>query len=238
MSVLLGLDTETTGIDVAVDKPVQIGMVVASPGGLPRVVMNTRSDPCRPIDPGASRVHGIFDKDVKNMPDYRIAAWNCKLMAAALRPDYLVTFNGKLFDVPLLNNSLGEEVFPGLKHIDVLDVAYRYFPGSQQHKLGYLYSEFMAKSLEGAHDAMNDIIGMLELLETMRVKIGMSIEDLATDMETPKPYSIMPISKNHKGKLLSEVPVSFAKWLLDQNVGKEMRPDLRLSMELVVAGKV
>lgn len=236
MSTLLGLDTETTGIDTSKDKTVQIGMVLAPFGGFPRIVMNTRTNPCQPIDAGASKVHGVYDKDVVSMPDYRIAAWNCQMMAKALNPDYLVTFNGNLFDIPLLNNALGEEVFPGIKHIDVLDIAYRYFPGMEQHRLGFLYQEFTGEQLIGAHDAMADIIGMLKLLSVLQEKIGRPLEEIEVAMRTPQPFQVMPISKQHKGKPLSEVPVSFAKWLLAQNAGKPMRPDLRLSMEMVVAG--
>ena len=230
--LIFAFDLETTSVKPETTTPVQI-CLMSEYQGVRRVLMNTLVRPGEPIQPGAQAVHGISDEMTKSAPDYAMVAWTAHLLGQEMEAQFLLSYNGKLFDQPILDRCLGAPVFPGVTHIDMLDVAYRFFPDLPSHKLGAVYAEFMREPLDNAHNACADVNATLDLLRAMRVKIGMTIEQLAEDMETPKPYPIFPFGK-HKGKLLQDVDKGWAIWAL-KSFGT-MRPDLELSLRMVVDG--
>ena len=105
---LLALDIETTGVDATKTNPVQISMIAVYPGeaGVTqhrRILMNTLCDPGESIPKDATAVHGITDKDVQGKPDAAIACWQAEHIASLAHPNVLVTYNGRLFDVPIIS---------------------------------------------------------------------------------------------------------------------------------------
>lgn len=226
-----GFDLETTSANSATCYPVQIALVLDTGEPVKRVLMNTLVRPGELIDPEAAAIHHITDEMVFGAPDYAMVAWQVGLLTETLKPDFVVGFNSKYFDALILDRCLGCSVFGDTQHIDVLDVAYRFFPTLPGHKLGMLYEHFMGFPLTGAHDASVDVIGTLDLLKAMRVQIGMTMEQLYTDMLTPRPYSIMPIGK-HKGKELSQVDPGWARWMKNNATG--MRPDLQVTVDYLL----
>ena len=231
---LLALDIETTGVDVDTALPVQVSMVISNQEHR-RIIMNTLCNPGVPIPKDASAVHNIYDEDVIVKPDAEMVCWQAEHLASLAKPDVLVTYNGKLFDVPIISKLSKGAYLSSLPHIDVLDVAYRYLPTLENHKLGTIYKHVIGREARNAHDALADVHYTLDIMDGLRKQLKISVSQLLEEMSTPKPYTIMPISK-HKGKLLADVPISFAKWLLEQNKDKPMREDLRLSMELLANG--
>lgn len=223
-------DLETTGTDPKTDRPVQICIVYCC-DNVNRVLVNSLVDPCMPIDPEAAAVHGISDYAVVGAPDFAMTAWTASLLAETLSPKYLIGFNSTSFDGPMLDNCLGSPVFPNQLHIDVLNVAMRFFPEAPSHKLGALYEQFMGEPLKSAHNASADVFGTLYLLRVLLTHVGMSLEEVEMDMRTPRPYDVMPIGKN-KGKLISEVPVSWAKWM--RSNATNMRPDLQATVDHIL----
>lgn len=230
--LIFAFDLETTSVKPETTTPAQI-CLMSEYQGVRRVLMNTLVRPGEPIQPGAQEVHGISDEMTKSAPDYVMAAWIAYLLGQEMEPQFVVTYNGKLFDQPILDRCLGDAVFPGATHIDMLDVAYRFFPDLPSHKLGAVYTEFMKEPLNNAHNACADVNATLDLLRAMRVKIGMTIEQLAEDMETPKPYSVFPLGV-HRGKLIHEIPQGYGIWAL--NTFSNPRPDLKLTLEIIASG--
>jgi DNA polymerase III epsilon subunit-like protein len=237
---LIGFDLESTGISVTKDKPVQACLVLRQPG-VNRVLMNTLVNPCMPIHPEATKVHHISDHHVRSMPDYAMVAWQIKLLVESLGPVTLVTFNGNSFDVPMINNCLGEPVFK-VGHIDVLRFARHHFPEVRGNRskggktLGELYEIFCGRPLEGAHDAAADVIGTLDVLEAMRKKSAMTVERLVEEQAKAKPYAVMPIGK-HAGQLISDVPRSWAQWMVN-NARENASPldcDLQATVDAILA---
>jgi len=223
------LDLETTSVAVAETTPVQICLMYGDSGGR-RILMNTLVRPHEWISEEVTKIHGITNDMVRNAPDYSMVAWTAHLLHNVFQPEYLVTFNGQTFDQPILDRCLGAPVFPGTRHIDVLSVAYRYLPGLPSYKLGALYQELLGWPLENAHDASADVTATLDLLKAIRVRIGMTMDQLATDMLTPKPYALMPFGK-HSGSLLEDVPASYGRWCLENF--DSIRPDLRVTLERI-----
>lgn len=67
----IALDLETTGLDVANDRIVQIGgVVMRGPIVLSAPRINTRVDPGLPMPPASTRIHGITDADVADAPRF------------------------------------------------------------------------------------------------------------------------------------------------------------------------
>ena len=223
------LDLETTSVKVAETTPVQICLMSEDKQGR-RTLMNTLVRPGEWIPDDVIKIHGITNDMVRNAPDYAAVAWTAHLLHNSFQPEYLVTFNGETFDEPILDRCMGGKVFPGARHIDVLSVAYRYLPGLPSYKLGALYQELLGWPLENAHDASADVNATLDLLKAMRVRIGMTMNHLASEMETPKKYAVFPFGK-HKGKLIEEVPQSYGQWAL--NSFTSIRPDLLVTLKAI-----
>lgn len=232
----LVFDLETTGVDKAVCRPVQVGLAstIGATGEGLRTLVNTLCNPAMPIEEGASKVHGITDEKVRSAPDYVAVLWQLSLISKALNPEYIVTYNGSSFDLPIVNR-LMEGVFGQAKGIDVLDVAYRYFPEvkgpSGRKTLSDLYQVFLGRPLAGAHDAMADIYGTWEVLEAMRKKIGKTMPQLAQELQTAKPYPVIPIGK-YTGTLIDNVPRSWAQFMSRSG---DLRPDLQATVDHIMA---
>lgn len=83
-SPLACLDTETTGLGPDA-RVVEVAVVHMDWHSLPRVVFSARVNPGRPIEPGASAVHGITDADVADAPAF-----------AAIFPELLQAIEGRV----------------------------------------------------------------------------------------------------------------------------------------------
>lgn len=236
---ILAFDTETTGVTIEKDRPLQIALVQHGP--TPRILFNSYCNPLMEVEKEAVEVHKITPDKYQFAPDFVAASWlAAEAVSKVKHPEnnIVVTYNGTVFDLPLIEKCLGYDMFVDYWKLDLFSVAMRYFPNENSFKLPNLYQSMLGKEAPSAHDAASDCINLLQLLDKMCIKLGKTPLSLAQDMETARPLTIMPFSKNHKGKLMSEVPKGFAKWLLDQNIGKIMHPDLRLSMEMIVSGEI
>ena len=63
------LDAETTGVDPATDRIVELAILRAEPGKK-STLFHKRLNPQRPIPQEATAIHGITDKDVANSPTF------------------------------------------------------------------------------------------------------------------------------------------------------------------------
>jgi DNA polymerase-3 subunit epsilon len=92
------IDLETTGIDPARDRIIDLALVVVHPNGRSNEWV-IRVDPGVPIPLDASRVHGIVDQDVRGCPPFAAYA---QTLAVLLAGCDLAGFNLLRFDLPLL----------------------------------------------------------------------------------------------------------------------------------------
>lgn len=233
-------DFETTGVNPKKDRPIQIGMAKGMTN--PVTVMNELVNPQMEIEPGASAVHGITNKDLIGKPDFYHAL--CR-MAEILHADVvqkgdgsvvvpiLSGFNINRFDTPMADACLGTKYFSEYPRIDVLEVIYRCYPSLPSKKQVDLYEQFFGVPLTGAHGAIEDCYASAAILNYVLQIAGGTLGELVEDLRIPRAYPIMPIGK-HKGKRLEDVPKSWAKWML-QNA-KDMSPDLKLTVETIYRG--
>ena len=158
---LIFFDLETTGTSISSDRIVEISVVKVFPDGRKQVTTR-RVNPQMPIPPGASEVHGIYDKDIENEPAFELIAMNLFNYFADCD---LAGYNIIKFDIPLLiaefqrsNLTFSTE---NRRVIDVFNIFCKKFP----RNLTAAYDFFCGKTLENAHSAEADTLATLEILE-------------------------------------------------------------------------
>lgn len=154
-------DLETTGINVAKDKIVEICVLKVNPDGS-KESKTWLVNPGIPIPKEASDVHGITDEDVKNSPSFREIA--PKIMEMISGND-LGGFNSNRFDVPLLAEEfLRAELDFDLSKIRLVD-AQTIYHKKEPRNLSAAYKFYCGKNLENAHSAEADVMATFEVLD-------------------------------------------------------------------------
>jgi DNA polymerase-3 subunit epsilon len=154
-------DLETTGVDVATDRIVEICLIRLEPNGN-RQSMTLRLNPERHIPEESSSVHGIYDADVKDCPTFREKATELKNIFDGCD---LAGFNSNRFDIPLLAE---EFIRAGVvidlntpRRVDVQNIYHKL----ERRTLVAAYKFYCNKDLENAHSALADTEATLEVLE-------------------------------------------------------------------------
>jgi DNA polymerase-3 subunit epsilon len=155
------LDLETTGINVASDRIVELAFLKIHPDGK-EDEKQLRINPEMPIPENASKIHGIYDDDVKDCPTFKEVA---KTLAHFLEGCDLAGFNSNRFDIPLLAEEfLRAGVDVDLKRHKFIDVQ-AIFHKMEKRTLGAAYKLYCNKSLEDAHSAMVDTKATYEVFK-------------------------------------------------------------------------
>ena len=90
-------DLETTGVNVASDRIVEIAILKAMPDGA-ELIKTLRINPEMPIPLESSLIHGIYDEDIKDAPTFRTAAAE---LAEFIGDADLAGYNSNRFDIPV-----------------------------------------------------------------------------------------------------------------------------------------
>ncbi|MBR4844187.1 MAG: 3'-5' exonuclease [Alistipes sp.] len=175
---IIFFDLETTGVDTANDRIVEISMVKVDVDGT-KSVKTRRINPEMHIPEVATAVHGISDEDVKDEPTFRQIA---KSLAAFIEGCDFGGFNSNRFDLPVLVEEFmraGVDVdFSRRKFVDVQTIFHR----KEQRTLVAAYKFYCDKDLENAHSAEADTMATYEVLEAQIERygdIGSTVEELA-----------------------------------------------------------
>lgn len=160
-------DLETTGVNVASDRIVEIAILKVYPDrrmerrpdpgqGKERFLIN----PEMPIPPEATLVHGISDRDVVDAPTFAEVA--PKLFKFLFDAD-LAGFNSNKFDVPILAEEfLRAGIDFSIENRNLIDVQNLYHLMEQRTlKAGYKF--YCGKDLVDAHQAMADVDATYEI---------------------------------------------------------------------------
>jgi len=154
-------DLETTGINQATDRIVEIALVKLMPDQK-RETWVRRLNPGRPIPAEATAIHGISDADVKDAPEFKHIA---KDLQVWLRGCDFGGYNSARFDLPLLVEEFlraGVAVdFANSKMVDVQKIFFK----MEQRTLSAAYKFYCGKTIENAHSAEADINATIEVLE-------------------------------------------------------------------------
>lgn len=152
-------DLETTGVNVASDRIVEISILKILPDGS-KEVKTKRINPTIPIPNQSSEIHGIYDKDIVNEPTFKSIA---KSLADFLKDCDLAGYNSNKFDIPILvEEFLRAEVDFDLKGRHFVDVQ-NIFHQMEQRTLKAAYRFYCKKEIINAHSAEADIEATYEV---------------------------------------------------------------------------
>jgi DNA polymerase III subunit epsilon len=174
-------DLETTGVNIATDRIVEISILKVFPNG------NKESktwlvNPEVEIPQGAADVHGITNEKVVTEPTFKELAGKISEMIAGCD---LAGFNSNRFDIPLLAEELMRAGIDfdmqDRKAIDVQVI----FHKKEQRTLGAGYQFYCGKELEGAHGAEADTNATYEILLAQVDKY----DDIGNSVDTLSEYS-------------------------------------------------
>lgn len=155
------LDLETTGIDIATDRIVEIALLKIHLDNSEEEI-TLRVNPEMPISAEATRVHGITNDDVANEPVFKEVAKN---LAKFIEGCDLAGFNSNRFDIPLLAEEfLRADVDIDLKKRKFIDVQ-AIFHKMEKRTLAAAYLFYCNKTLTDAHNAMADTKATYEVLK-------------------------------------------------------------------------
>jgi len=208
-------DLETTGVNVASDRIVEISILRAMPDGT-EDVKTMRINPGIPIPLESSLIHGIYDEDIKHAPTFKQAG---EELARFLDDCDLAGYNSNRFDIPVLMEEFlraGIDFDIDNRHfVDVQNV----FHQMEQRTLKAAYQFYCGKNIENAHSAEADIKATYEVLKAQIVKY----ENM--DWEDKKGVISKPVQNNidalHKFTNLNK-PVDFAARMVYNEDGVEV----------------
>jgi DNA polymerase-3 subunit epsilon len=171
------IDLETTGINLATDRIVEIAIVKILPDGK-RSAKRKLINPQIPIPKQASDLHGITDEMVKDAPTFKQAAHELKQILDACD---IAGYNSNRFDIPLLiEEFLRAEVDFDMKGRRLLDVQ-NIFHKMEQRTLSAAYKFYCNKNLDGAHSAETDALATAEILSAQLLRypeLGTTIDSV------------------------------------------------------------
>lgn len=170
---ILFFDIESTGLNVATDRIVELSVLKVMPNG-DREVRTRRINPTIPISPEAQKVHGISDADVADCPTFKEIA---KSLANFMSGCDFAGYNSTKFDIPMLAEEyLRAGVsfdFRKRKMVDVQTI----FHKMEQRTLSAAYKFYCNKDLDNAHSAEADTIATLEVLEAQLDKYSDTLQN-------------------------------------------------------------
>lgn len=250
MSLLLNrplafFDLESTGVNVGADRIVEISILKIFPDQSQKS-KTQRINPEMPIPAEVSQIHGIYDKDVANMPTFKQVAGELKTF---LDDADLAGYNSNKFDLPMLvDEFLRVEIdfdIRGRKLVDVQNIFHR----MEQRTLAAAYKFYCEKELTNAHAAEADTLATFEVLmvqlqryENLKGDVNFLHEfsnssknvDLAGRIiYNNKKQEVFNFGK-HKGKTVDEVfstDPSYYDWMMKGDFSrqtKQVLTELRL----------
>jgi|SaaInlStandDraft_1057018.scaffolds.fasta_scaffold163025_2 DNA polymerase-3 subunit epsilon len=157
---LIVLDLEATGDHIVKDRIVEIAMIKLHPDGK-QEKYEKRVNPNKPIPIEISEIHGIYDIDVINCPNFKEIGNEIKEFIA---DSDLGGFNSNKFDIPMLEEEFNRaEIssdFLNKKLVDVQNI----FHKMEKRTLVAAYKFYCNKDLENAHSAIHDAQATLDVL--------------------------------------------------------------------------
>lgn len=222
---LVFFDLETTGVNIAKDRVVELSCYKIFPNGTkegktyrvrPTIIDAMGLETTMHIPEQASEVHGIYDDDVKDCPTFREIA---KEVAAVFEGADIAGYNSNHFDIPLLGEEfLRAGVEFDLKNRQMIDV-FTIFTRKEQRTLTAAYAFYCGKDLTEAHSANADTMATYEVLmaQTERyADLPQTVEGLAQYSAPAQKFADLAgkLAYNAKGEVVfafgkyKDVPVS------------------------------
>jgi|GEM_PF-52125 len=158
---LVFFDTETTGVNIVKDRIIELCAIKVYPAKSDDIFLQ-RFNPGIPIEPGATKVHGITDEMVAHEPPFSDKAAE---IAEFFSDCDLAGYNLIKFDVPLLveellRNGITKIPFEGASIIDCLAIWRKMEPRTLSDAVRYYTNGIH----EDAHSALADVEATMKVL--------------------------------------------------------------------------
>ncbi|HQK97549.1 MAG TPA: exonuclease domain-containing protein [Bacteroidia bacterium] len=187
-------DLETTGITIGTDRIVEISILKLMPDG-EKVIYTKRVNPEMPIPEASSKVHGIYDKDIANEPNFKQLASEINQFIGNAD---LAGYNSNKFDVPMLVDEfirVGVNFeMKGRRMVDVQNI----FHKMEQRTLAAAYKFYCEKEIVNAHSAEADIEATYEVFMAQLARY----DSLAKDVEGLSTFSAMNKNVDLAGRIV------------------------------------
>ncbi|MGL4955774.1 MAG: exonuclease domain-containing protein [Bacteroidales bacterium] len=191
---LVILDIESTGLDIAKDRIVEICLIKLFPDGKEEI-KTLRVNPTIPISPQASSIHGITDNDVREYPTFKKQAKN---IANFIEGCDLGGYNSTKFDIPLLAEEfLRAEVDVDFRSRNMIDVQ-NIFHRMEQRTLVAAYKFYCNKEIKNAHSAQDDTLATYEVLKAQLERY----DDLEGNIEFLAEFSSNSKNVDYAGRMI------------------------------------
>ena len=193
---LVFFDLETTGINIATDRIVELSYHKLFPNGTAEsktyrvkpVIVRDGVEEQMHIPAEASAVHGIYDEDLRDCPTFRQIAAE---VAQVLEGCDLAGYNSAHFDLPLLAEEFARtDVAIDLKKLQMVDV-FTIFTKNEPRNLTAAYKFYCGKDLQDAHSANADTMATNEVLmaQLERYDLPDTVAGLAEYTQGSKKYA-------------------------------------------------
>ena len=226
---LLFFDIESTGLNVATDRIVEISAVKVMPDGT-HEIKTKRINPTIPITPEAQAIHGISNEEVKDCPTFKQIA---KSFAIWMEGCDIAGYNSMKFAIPLLAEEfIRADIDFDFRKRNLVDVQ-NIFHKMEQRTLAAAYKFYCKKTLVNAHSAEAHTMATYEVLmaqldrypDTLKNDIAM-LADFSTKtkfvdyagriIKNEKGENIINFGK-HKGKIVESIlkaEPSYYDWIM------------------------
>lgn len=201
-------DLETTGVNIASDRIVEISIIKVFPNG-EEMRKTYRINPEMSIPPQATAVHGISDADVADCPKFKQKA---KELVEIFKDADIAGYNSNKFDVPLLAEEfIRAGVDFDLKKRNFVDVM-SIFMKKEPRNLSAAYKFYCNADLENAHSANADTEATYEVFKAQVDRYS----DIGNDIQEISKFSTYNNNADFMGRLIYDadhnVVVNFGKY--------------------------
>jgi DNA polymerase-3 subunit epsilon len=221
-------DLETTGVNIAHDRIIEIAVIKVMPNG--EIIRKSNLlNPTIPILPESTAIHGISNEDVKGKPVFKEVA---REYARFMEGCDLAGFNILKFDVPMLvEEFLRADVEFDYSRKKIID-SQKIFHLMEKRTLSAAYKFYCQKEMNNAHSAESDTEASMEVLmaqiaryegldvtdglerkvgmiknemETLAKLVGDDLVDLAGRMIRNEKGEVIFNFGKHKSKLVDKI---------------------------------
>lgn len=173
---IIFFDLETTGLDVAKDRIVELCYIKVEPNGNEETKTMRINPECH-IPKVCTNIHGISDEDVKDCPTFKQVASS---LAQTFEGCDLAGYNSNKFDIPMLVEEFmraGVDIdLSKRKLVDVQNIYHK----MERRTLIAAYKYYCGKDLTNAHSAIADTQATYEVLEA---QLDRYPDDLKNDVQ-------------------------------------------------------
>ncbi len=224
--IFVCLDCETTGLDTANDKIIEIALVRFTFEGIIDS-FETLIDPQIPIPEASIAIHHITNAMIQNKPKVQ------EILPRVL--DFIgksiIVGHGITNDIAFICSAAKQHNIPcklaSHPYLDTLRMA-RMYGESPTNSLERLRQHFNITE-EGAHRAMNDVTVNIEVFKYLS-KSYKTTEQIVNRLKSPIQLKTMPLGK-HKGRPFGEIPVEYLRWAVNQDFDQDLMFSLKTELK-------